>query len=83
MAFECIDSNLPCDVYIGSYSAGKEELFVEIAKKYNTKIWVDNARFRDLEIIGLSKFFTLDESQAWIFLNRFNWDDNDEVRDKQ
>lgn len=83
MAFECIDKSLPCDVYFGSYTAGKEELFIEVAKRYNTQIWVDQARFRDMEILGFSKYFTLDESTAWVFLNRFAWDEEDENKDKQ
>ena len=83
MTFEVIDKNIPCDVYISSYSAGKEELFIEISKKYNTKIWVEKSRFVDLEILGLVKYFTLDESNAWIFLNRFNFDEEDRDKEKQ
>lgn len=82
MVFECIDKNMPCDVYFSSYTAGKEELFVEVAKHYGAKIWVDHGRFMDMEIIGLSKYFTLDESSTWIFLNRFAWDEEDEQKDK-
>lgn len=83
MAFEVIDKHVPCDVYISSYTAGKEELFVEIAKKYKSKIWVSKERYKDLEILGLDPYFTLDESVAWIFLNRFGKDEEDRDKDKQ
>lgn len=83
MTVECIKKHQPCDVYISSYSAGKEELFVEVAKTFGTRIWVSKDRFRDLELLGLSQHFTLDDSQAFIFLNRFGKDEDDRDKDKQ
>ena len=82
MVIESIDKNMPCDVYFTSYTAGKEELFIEVAKKYKTKVWVESTRFRDLQLLGFSQYFTLDESQAWIFLNRFYNDDDSEYKGK-
>lgn len=81
MAIEIIDQNMPCEVYFSAYTAGKEELMIEISKKYKTRVWVDENRFKDMKSLNLSKYFTLDESECWIFLNRLN-DIDEEVNAK-
>ena len=77
MVTDLIDANSPCDVYLSSYTAGKEELFVECAKKYSTRVWVSADRFEDLHALGFSHYFTLDESEAFIFVNRLAHDDDE------
>lgn len=83
MTIETIKKHQPCDVYLSSYTAGKEELFIEIAKHFKTQVWVAEDRFKDMEILGFSKYFTLDESIAWIFLNRFVFDEDGDEKENQ
>ena len=80
MCFELIDKNLPCEVYVSSYNAGKEELLIELSIKFNTRVWCSENRYKDMMCIGMNKYFTIDESEAWIFLNRLS--DDEVVRNK-
>lgn len=77
MVMDLIDANIPCDVHLSSYTTGKEELFIEIAKKYNTKIYATKDRYDDLTLLGFGEHFTLDENEAFIFLNRLNLEDEE------
>ena len=69
MVLDVIGSHMPCEVFLQAYTAGKEELMIEIARKFETQVWVDEDRFKDLKELGLSEHFTLDRSVAWVFLN--------------
>ncbi len=78
MAVDVINKNIPCDVYFISYTAGKEELFVEVARKFNTRMWCSKERYRDLHALGFGQYFTVDTSEAWMFLNLIHTDDQDD-----
>ncbi|KAF8393654.1 hypothetical protein HHK36_021900 [Tetracentron sinense] len=55
---------------IGSYTIGKERLFLEVARILRKKVYVDAAKFRLLECLGLMeedmKWFTLNEQESHI-----------------
>jgi hypothetical protein len=78
MAIEVIEQNKPCDVYIKAYTAGKEELLIGIARHFDTRIVCSTERLEDMKLIGLDKYFTLDESDYWIFLNKLH--DSDQTK---
>lgn len=40
-----IQNNQPCDVYISTYNLGKEEILVQLAELFKTKIVVDEERY--------------------------------------
>lgn len=67
-----IDNNKPCDVYISTYNLGKEEILVELADYYNTKVIVSEERFKDLLAmdVDVSKFSTKD-NDGWIFVKKW------------
>ncbi|XP_050220543.1 DNA cross-link repair protein pso2/snm1 [Mercurialis annua] len=51
---------------IGSYTIGKERLFLEVARVLRRKVYVTAAKFRLLESLGFSK-----EDMQWFTLNEF------------
>ncbi|XP_002516164.2 uncharacterized protein LOC8258611 [Ricinus communis] len=55
---------------IGSYTIGKERLFLEVARVLRRKVYVTAAKFRLLESLGFSKeamqWFTLNEHESQI-----------------
>ncbi|XP_020536648.1 uncharacterized protein LOC105638059 isoform X2 [Jatropha curcas] len=55
---------------IGSYTIGKERLFLEVARLLHRKVYVTAAKFRLLECLGYSKedmqWFTLNEQESQI-----------------
>ena len=67
-----IDINKPCDVYISTYNLGKEEILIELAEHYGTKVVVSDERFKDLLAMGVdvSLFSTRDED-GWIFVKKW------------
>lgn len=67
-----IDTNKPCDVYISTYNLGKEEILIELADYYNTKVVVSEERFKDLLAmdVDVSKFSTKDDD-GWIFVKKW------------
>jgi hypothetical protein len=67
-----IDENEPCDVYFSTYNLGKEEIMVELAEHYKTKIIVSQERYKDILAmdVDISKFSTKDED-GWIFVKRW------------
>lgn len=67
-----IDENKPCDVYISTYNLGKEEILVELAEHYKTKVIVSPDRYKDILAMDcdISKFSTRDED-GWIFVKRW------------
>lgn len=77
MAVEIITSRMPCEVFLSAYTAGKEELAIELAKEFKTLVWVEPERYIDMQNLGLHTYFTLDESAAWIFLNKASRDEED------
>jgi hypothetical protein len=47
---------------------GKEEILIEMAKFFKTKIVLNKTRYKNLHNIGLSRdSFTCDPSEGWIF----------------
>lgn len=63
-----IEDNLPCDVYISTYNLGKEEILVELAKHFKTKIVVNNERYKDIICMDFKpEMFTVKPEEGWIF----------------
>jgi hypothetical protein len=75
MVLDIIEKHLPCEVFLQAYTAGKEELLIEISQRFDTQVWVDEDRFTDMKQLGLAEYFTLDKSVAWVFLNLCPSDD--------
>jgi len=47
---------------------GKEEILVEMAKFFKTKVVINSTRFKNLHDIGFAaEYFTLDPAEGWIF----------------
>lgn len=47
---------------------GKEEILIEMAKHFKTKIVINKIRHKDLFTIGLKReYFTCDPQEGWIF----------------
>jgi DNA cross-link repair 1B protein len=66
--FNIISINQPCDVYISTYNLGKEEILVQLAKVFKTKIVVDQERYKDVISLGFDeKYFTTKIDQGWIY----------------
>lgn len=67
-----IDENKPCDVYISTYNLGKEEILLELANHYNTRVVVSEERFKDLLAmdVDISRFSTR-EDDGWIFVKQW------------
>ena len=75
-----IDMNKPCDVYISTYNLGKEEILVELAQHYNTKVVVSEERFKDLLAMGVDeKMFSTNDEDGWIFVKK--WKDKQTKED--
>jgi len=53
-------------VYLFSYHLGKEEVFINIAKDFKTKIVVDEKRYDMLKLIEMHKWFTTDPEESKI-----------------
>ena len=54
-------------VYVFSYNLGKEEVFINLAKEFETLIVVDEDRYRKIQLMDLSpELFTTDPKQGWI-----------------
>jgi DNA cross-link repair 1B protein len=64
-----IEENLPnLDVHIGTYTLGKEEILVEVAKKFETKVVVNYERYKNIVTMGFqTEYFTIDPEGCWIF----------------
>lgn len=75
MVIDIIERHLPCEVFLQAYTAGKEELLIEVSRRFQTQVWVDEDRFTDMRELGFSEYFTLDKSVAWVFLNLCPSDD--------
>lgn len=71
-----IDTNKPCDVYISTYNLGKEEILIELADYYNTRVVVSEERYKDLLAmdVDVTKFSTRNED-GWIFVKK--WKDKE------
>lgn len=67
-----IDQNKPCDVYISTYNLGKEEILIELAEHYNTRVVVSAERYKDLLAmeVDIEKFSTKNED-GWIFVKKW------------
>ena len=62
----------PCDVYISTYNLGKEEILVQLAEVFNTKIVVDEERYKDVMSLDFSdKHFTTKIDQGWIYCKKW------------
>ena len=56
-------------VYLFVYLLGKEEVFQGLAKRFKTKIVVDQERYRKIELLGLEpELYTTDPDKGWIFV---------------
>ena len=54
-----------------AYTIGKEEIAVELAKHYNTKIVVDKNRYMNMQVLDYHKdLFTLNPKEGFIQLSR-------------
>jgi hypothetical protein len=54
-----------------SYTIGKEEIAVELAKHYKTKIVVDKNRYLNMTVLDYHKeLFTLNPEEGFIHLTR-------------
>jgi hypothetical protein len=67
-------------VYISTYNLGKEEILVELADYYNTRVVVSDERYKDLLAmdVDVTKFSTRDED-GWIFVKK--WKDKQTKED--
>lgn len=66
-----IDKNLPCKVKMFSYTIGKEEICVELAKHYKTKIIADKGRYMNMRVLDYHpELFTLDPSKGFIYMDK-------------
>ena len=60
-------------VYLFAYHLGKEEVFIKLAKHFNTKIVLTNERYESAKLIGLDmELFTTKHRNGWIFVRNFN-----------
>ncbi len=67
MIINIINKNNDKKIYIAVDSLGKEELFIILADFYNTKIIVNNERYKKLKLIDHRlDVFTLDKNEGWI-----------------
>ena len=56
-------------MYISTYNLGKEEILVELAEHFSTKIVVSKERYLDVISMGFShELFTTREDGGWIFV---------------
>ena len=64
-----IDKNLPCRVKMFAYTIGKEEIAVQLARHYKTKIVVGPQRYKNMISLNFHpEMFTTNESQGFIHL---------------
>ena len=67
-----IDDNKPCDVYVSTYNLGKEEILVELAQRFSTKVIVNQERYKDVLSLGFSpEHFSTNEEDGWIYCKRW------------
>lgn len=65
-----INKNRNCCVKMFAYTIGKEEIAVELAKHYNTKIVVDKNRFMNMKTLDYHPdLFTLSSKEGFIHLS--------------
>lgn len=62
---------MPCRVKMFAYTIGKEEIAVELAKHYKTKIIADKNRYMNMQILNYHPdLFTLDPAEGFIYLDK-------------